>query len=115
MILSTALERLEVAFMDTSDVYVSPGVDRDKYFSELIADIRSHICDPFEVSAEIMPPGFPDNDMGGTITGLCVAKRDGYWLIYHPEGDCFYCFWGQEPDALGAHGVFGSPLYCWTA
>ena len=112
---STTLERLEDAFMDTTDVYVSPGVDREKYFSELIADIRGHICAPFKVSAKVMPPGFVDAGVGGTITGLCVAKRDGYWLVYRPESDRFYCFWGQEPDALGAHGVFGSPLYCWTA
>lgn len=112
---STALKRLEDMLMDTTDVYVSPGVDRERYFSELIADIRSHTCIPFEVTAEVMPPGFPDEDVGRTITGLCVARRDGYWLVYRPESDLFYCFWGQEPDALGAYGIFGSPLYCWTA
>ena len=112
---SAALERLESALMDTADVYVSPGVNRERYFSELITDIRNHICTPFQVSAEVMPPGFPGEGMGSTITGVCVAKRDGYWLVYRPERDCFYCFWGQEADALGAHGVFGSPLYCWTA
>jgi hypothetical protein len=35
--------------------------------------------------------------------------------VYQPESDCFYCFWGTDLAALGAHGVFGSPLYCWSA
>lgn len=110
-----ALERLEEAISDTTDVYVPKGVDRGVYLSEVAADIRRNICRPFEVSAEVMPPGIPSEILGSKISGLCIAKRDGYWLVYRPEQDTFYCFWGETPDALGAHGVFGSPVYCWTA
>lgn len=109
------LEKLEAAFSDTSDVHVGAGVDGASYFAELEADIRRHLCDPFEVSAVVMPPGFPDVPIGSTISGVCVAQRDGYWLVYQAANDRFYCFWGNTPDALGAHGVYGSPLYCWSA
>jgi hypothetical protein len=109
------LERLEAALSDTSNVYVGAEVDEASYFSGLAEDIRRHMCEPFQASAEVMPPGFPGIPLGSTITGLCVARRDGYWLVYQPESDCFYCFWGTDLGALGAHGVFGSPLYCWSA
>lgn len=109
------IEKLEAAFSDTSDVYVNEGVDEESYFADLTEDIRNHICEPFQVCAEVMPPGFPDAEVGSTITGLCVAHNAGYWLVYQPIQDRFYCFWGTDTTHLGAHGVFGSPLYCWSA
>lgn len=109
------IEKLETALGDTSDVYVNAGIDEHVYFAELADDIRRHACQPFEVSAVVMPPGFPDASVGSIISGQCVAHNAGYWLVYQPEQDRFYCFWGTDPSHLGAHGVFGSPLYCWSA
>ncbi|MGB5080293.1 MAG: hypothetical protein WBO23_06085 [Burkholderiales bacterium] len=109
------LEKLNAALNDTSDVYVNAGADAAKYFEKLRQDIRRHQCEPYRVTAKVMPPGFPDVELGSELSGLCVAKRDGYWLVYAPESDKFYCFWGTDEQHLGAHGVFGSPLYCWSA
>ena len=109
------LERLETSLSDTSGVYVGEGVDKGRFFSELADDIRSHKCEPFEVSAVVMPPGFPEAPVGSSISGVCVARRDGYWLVYQPEHDYFCCFWGNSQESLGAHGIFGGPLYCWSA
>lgn len=109
------IEKLEAALSDRSGVYVHAGVDEEVYFSELAEDIRSSQCEPFEVSAVVMPPGFPDAEIGSVISGQCVAQRAGYWLVYQPDQDRFYCFWGTDSKQLGAHGVFGSPLYCWSA
>ena len=110
-----AIEKLERALSDPADVYFGPGVDADAYLAGLAADIRAHICVPFQLSATVMPPGFPSMNVGDVISGQCVAHRNGYWLVYHPEHDCFYCFWGTARSNLGAHGVFGQPLYCWSA
>jgi hypothetical protein len=109
------LTKLEAALSDTSGVYVNSGVDAESYFTELANSIRSSVCEPFDVSATVMPPGFPDTALGNVISGQCIAHRAGYWLVYQPEQDRFYCFWGESPSNLGAHGVFGSPLYCWSA
>ena len=109
------LIKLERALTDTSGVYVGAGVDAKSYFSSLASDILAHICMPFPVSATVMHPGFPDAALGSTISGHCVAHRVGYWLVYQPDQDRFYCFWGTDQSNLGAHGVFGSPLYCWSA
>jgi len=111
----SALEKLLGSLDDTTNVYVPPDVDEATYFSELAQDIRNHTCEPFEVSATVMPPGFPDIPLGRTISGECVAQHDGYWLIYSPEKDTFFCFWGEDEKHLGARGIFGSPLYCWSA
>jgi hypothetical protein len=107
--------KLEQALSDTSGVYVNVGVNARAYFAGLVADIRKHMCEPFPVSAAVLPPGFPDADVGSRISGQCVAHSDGYWLVYQPEQDRFYCFWGTDPSNLGARGVVGSPLYCWSA
>ena len=107
--------RLNVALIDTSGVYVNSGVDAASYFEKLRQDIKRHECQPYRVSAKVMPPGFPDIETGAELTGYCLAKRAGYWLVYSPEKDRFYCFWGTDEQNLGAHGVFGSPLYCWSA
>lgn len=109
------LKKLEAALSDTSGVYVNSGVDEARYFAALADSIRDCICEPFQLSATVMPPGFPDYALGDVISGQCVAHSDGYWLVYQPEQECFYCFWGESRSNLGARGVFGSPLYCWSA
>lgn len=109
------LNKLEAALADTAEVYVNAGVDAESYLAELANSIRSKVCEPFLVSATVMPPGFPDAALGDVISGLCLAHEAGYWLVYQPEMDRYYCFWGESPSNLGAHGVFGSPLYCWSA
>jgi|SRR5262245_494353 len=109
------LTKLEAALRDTSDVYVAADVTPEKYFQALEADLRSRLCTPFMVTAEVMPPGFPDHHLGERLSGYCVAHTNGHWLVYAPDEDRFYCFWGADQHRLGAHGVFGSPLYCWSA
>ena len=110
------LTKLEFALADTSGVYINAGVDAQTYLSGLAEDIRAHICAPFALSATVMPPGFPDSAIGSTISGQCLAhSSSGHWLVYQPEQEQFYCFWGTDRSNLGAHGVFGSPLYCWSA
>ena len=108
-------EKLEASLHDTSDVFINQSADAHAYLAGLTANLRAHICEPFPVSAIVMPPEFPDIALGSTISGMCLAHRDGYWLVYQPENDRFYCFWGAAPSNLGAHGVIGSPLYCWSA
>lgn len=111
-----ALQRLEASFSDTSGVYVNAGIDEKSYFDSLIDDIRSHEHEPFEVTAKVVAPGFPDEmNLGEDIKGLCVAHRGGYWLVYQPKEDIFYCFWGNDPHHLEAPGIFGGALYCWSA
>lgn len=113
---TSPIEKLEAALSDTSDVYVNEGVDEQSYFAELADSIRRHLCEPFPITAKVMPPGFTDAKVGETISGLCIAHRpSGYWLVYQPEKDRFYCFWGIDREHLGAHGVFGSPLACWSS
>ena len=110
------LTKLENALTDASGVFINTGVDPNAYLSGLAADIRSHTCLPFAITATVMPPGIPCMEVGSTISGQCVAhSSSGYWLVYRPEQDQFYCFWGTDQGNLGAHGVFGSPLYCWSA
>jgi len=110
------LTELEASLADASGVYVNSGVVAQAYFSDLAADLRSHACPPFPLTATVMPPGFPEAAVGTTISGQCVAHNSsGYWLVYLPEQDQFYCFWGTDRRNLGAHGVAGSPLYCWSA
>lgn len=115
MIGNIAAKRLESALHDASGVYVGDGVDRVSYLSGLAEDILEHRCEPFQLSAIALPPGFPDVANGSRISGWCVAANAGYWLVYQPDQDRFYCFWGTDPKNLGAHGVYGSPLYCWSA
>ena len=112
---SFSVEKLEAALSDTSDVYVNEGVDEQSYFAELADNIRRNLCEQFTVTGEVMPPGFPDAEVGRTISGLCIAHNAGYWLVYKPEQDRFYCFWGADAAHLGAHGISGSPLYCWSS
>ncbi len=109
------LEKLESALDETNDLYVGAQQNEEEYFAALRSDIRAHVCEPFQVSAVVMQPGFPDLPVGSVLTGQCVAFREGYWLVYESERDRFFCFWGTDKRDLGAHGVRGSPLYCWSA
>ena len=109
------LEKLDAALADTSRVFVGKGVDPETYYAQLRADIRGSLCEPFPASAKVVEPGFPHAEVGQSISGICLAHGSGYWLVYQPDEDRFYCFWGEEPESLGAYGVFGSPLYCWSA
>lgn len=115
MMIDTAIEKLERKLSDPEGVYIGRGVDADTYLAEIASDIRAHICVPFPLSATVMAPGLPDAKIGSTISGQCVAHRAGYWLVYQPHQDRFCCFWGETRSNLGAHGVFGQPLYCWSA
>jgi hypothetical protein len=109
------LNTLESALKDSTGVYVNEGVDERDYLSSLAGDIRSNLCEPFHVSAQVTSPGFPDKALGELISGYCLAHRTGYWLVYSVVDRRFYCFWGTHQDNLGAPGIFGSPLYCWSA
>ena len=106
---------LEAALSDTTGVLVPKGTDAATYLAGLAEGIRSHLCDPFPVSAVVTEPGFPDRPVGGTISGVCVAHSEGYWLVYEEGRDRFLCFWGTDASQLGAPGIYGSPLYCWSA
>lgn len=111
-----ALARLEEAIPASGDVFINKGVDEVSYLSTLAEHLRSQLCEPFAVSAEVMEPGFPFADVGDTLHGYCIAhSAAGYWLVYQPDESRFLCFWGENALHLGAHGVFGSPLYCWSA
>ncbi len=113
--MSALREILELQMAETSDVYVGQGVDPSTYFEELRDDIRKHECQPFKVTASVMAPGFPGLLGGEKISGMCVAKDAGRWLVYQEKDKLFYAFWGTNEDSLGAHGISGSPLYCWSA
>jgi len=112
---ATPHERLEARMTDTSDVYIGAVWDKETYLKGVEQGLRGAICRPFTISAIVEEPGFPDFDVGSTITGICVAHTGGYWLAYYPQRDHFLCFWGEKPDHLSAPGIYGSPLGCWTA
>lgn len=109
------VERLMSRLADSADVYVAADVDEGLYLKGLSDDIIKNRCEPFLLRAVVKEPGFPDLKEGEVIEGWCVARRSGYWLVYRPEDDSFYCFWGCDCSDLGAHGVYGAPLYCWSA
>ena len=111
----SVLEKLELALDVANDVYVGAQQNDEEYLAALRSDIRTHICEPFQLSAVVMEPGFPDVPVGSVVTGQCVAFHEGDWLVYESEKDRFLCFWGSDKNNLGAHGVYGSPLYCWSA
>ena len=114
---SDALAVLDAALSaGSNDVYINAGVDESEYLQGLEASIREHLCDPYEVSARVEPPGFPFAEVGQSLVGTCIAKHpQGYWLVYQESEERFLCFWGKDKTQLGAFGVFGSPLYCWSA
>jgi hypothetical protein len=98
-----------------TDVYVSHVSDRGAFIANGRESLINAICDPFPVTAKVMAPAFPDHPVGEVLCGYCLAEKDGYWLVYVPEEDRFYCFWGLSRTQLGAHGISGSPLACWLA
>ncbi|MCA6215073.1 hypothetical protein KGA65_00840 [Ideonella sp. B7] len=106
---------LEAAISNRDDVFVSASANADEYFESLERDLRSSLCEPFSVSAQVMAPGFPFAEVGESIEGFCIAHARGYWLVYQPAEERFLCFWGESASNLGAHGVFGTPLGCWAA
>lgn len=112
---SPAKRILESRLSDTAGVYVNEGVDAESYFQEIADDIRRNECEPFELDAIVEQPGFPHLKLGERVSGMCVAHKPGYWLVYRSEDKNFYMFWGEEENNLGSPGVFGSPLYCWSA
>ena len=111
----SANEKMMSELSDSTGVYIAPGTDAKFYLQCLSDDIIKNQCEPFLAKAVVVAPGFPDLAEGSFVEGWCVARKDGYWLVYHPGNDVFYCFWGSDVDDLGAHGVCGAPLYCWSA
>lgn len=107
--------QLEIDLADTSGIIVPKGEDEAAYFDEIRSDIKMHATTADLVAATVVEPGFKNRDIGSKISGYLLARNDGYWLIYVPEENEYYCFWGTASDNLGAHGVYGNPLYCWWA
>ena len=102
------LAKLEVALGDTSGVYVNAGVDAATYFQELANDIRAHMCEPFEVTATVEPPGFPDAAVGGTLSGVVRCSQPSRLLARVPAGTrSFLLLLGrQHKPAWGAWRVW---------
>ncbi|MGM3213473.1 hypothetical protein ACS229_27510, partial [Klebsiella pneumoniae] len=80
--MSNLIDLLESRLADGADVYVDAGVSPSEYLEELANDIRRNACQPFELSAVVMAPGIPGFDDGEVISGMCVAKDAGRWLMY---------------------------------
>jgi len=104
---------LERSFTDTGNVFTSHVDDPARYIADAIESIRSSRCEPFLLKAPVMEPGFEGKELGDIVEGYCLAHSAGYWLVYHPKEEVFYCFWGLRRDSLGARGVTGSALECW--
>jgi len=114
---SEALHVLNLALQEgCKDVYVNTGVDESEYLASIEGSLRDHLCEPYQVTAEVEEPGFPFAEVGQRLTGTCIAEHPrGYWLVYQEAERRFLCFWGKDRSKLGAFGVFGSPLFCWSA
>jgi hypothetical protein len=109
-------EKLELAMRGEPPVIVPKGLDGEAYFESLRSSIRENATGAIWVTATVMEPGFPDKALGSTISGYLLAKNSGdvgYWLVYEPDEDEYYCFWGSDENNLGAYGVSGNPIYCW--
>ena len=109
------VDKLEAALADSSEVFMPKGVDSAAYVAGIADSVRKHRCAPFPLAAVATEPGFPDLPVGETISGTCVAHHQGRWLVYDDSRDRFLCFWGTDQRHLGAPGIFGTPLYCWSA
>ncbi|MGP8441358.1 hypothetical protein ACT2E5_04325 [Burkholderia vietnamiensis] len=105
--------RLEIDLGDTSGIIVPNGRNEAEYFEGLRASIRRHATAAEWVSATVVAPGFKHRELGSKVAGYLLARDAGYWLVFEPEEGEYYCFWGTDPDDLGAYGVCGNPLYCW--
>ena len=95
--------------------YTNRGIDEETYIEGLRESIRAAMCEPYPLAAIVREPAFPFAAIGETLEGFCVAKRDGYWLVRDPQRGTYYAFWGTAENSLGARGVFGDPVYCWSA
>jgi len=112
------IQRLEESLQDGTGVYVDSGTNAEQYLADLASEIRRNLCAPFDLCAVVTEPGFPNvsqRPIGATVQAICVAHRAGYWLVYDQVRDEFMCFWGTSKEHLSAPGIFGSPLYCWSA
>lgn len=105
--------QLELDLIDTSGIIVPKGRDETEYFEGLRSDIRRHATPAEWVSATVVEPGFKHRELGSKVSGHLLSRSEGYWLVFEPEEGEYYCFWGTDPDNLGAYGVCGNPLYCW--
>lgn len=110
-----ALRRFEEEISSTDDVFVSKHQNTSAYLTDLETGLRASMCAPFKISARVTEAGFEGVDLGDTISGTCIAEANGYWLVYQPEWDSFVVFWGTQKDHLGAPGIEGSPLACWSS
>ena len=109
---ASAIQALDNALAgEDADLYVPPNSDA----KSVEASIRAHLCDPMWVTARVEDPGFSFATVGDFLAGYCIAQAQGYWLIFQPDKQRFLCFWGTSPECLGAHGIVGNPLYCWSA
>ncbi|WP_156954583.1 hypothetical protein [Paraburkholderia acidipaludis] len=105
--------QLERDLVDTSGIIVPKGRDAAEYYEYLRSTIRAHATTAERVFATVVEPGFKHRELGSKISGYLLAESHGYWLVFEPEEGEYYCFWGTDPDNLGAYGVCGNPLYCW--
>lgn len=110
-----AIQRLEELIGSSQDVFVSKHESRDEYLQRLEEGLRDSLCEPFELSAQVTQLGIEGLVVGDRITGICVAEANGYWLVYSHKHDNFVIFWGTRKENLGAPGIEGSPLACWSA
>ncbi len=108
-------KQLEVDLYDESGIIVPKGEEETVYFERLRSSIREHATSPEWISATVVEPGFSHRELGSKVSGHLLAKSEGYWLVFDPEEREYYCFWGNDSNNLGAHGVCGNPLYCWWA
>jgi hypothetical protein len=111
----SAVTRLESMIGDTDDVFVSRHENRVEYLRRLEEGLRKSLCEPFELRAQVTEIGINGFAVGDRITGTCVAEANGYWLAYFADHDNFVIFWGADKEDLGAPGIEGSPLACWSA
>jgi hypothetical protein len=105
--------QLEVDLADTSGIIVPKGEYETAYFERLRSIIRQHATGPEWITATVVEPGFRHRELGSKISGFLLAMTEGYWLVFEPDEREYYCFWGVDPNNLGAFGVCGNPLYCW--
>lgn len=110
-----AIQRFEEQIGRSHDVFISKQESRDEYLHRLEEGLRDSLCEPFELSAQVTQLGIDGFVVGDRISGTCVAESNGYWLVYSHRHDSFVIFWGTEKENLGAPGIEGSPLACWSA
>lgn len=106
-------QRLESALADTSGIIVPKGRREEEYFEGLRQSIKNSLAEPEWVTATVEEPGFAHRNLGDKVTGILLAASEGYWLVFEPNEEQYYCFWGKSKEDLGAFGVCGNPLYCW--